>query len=166
MTVIKKIPSTVLNRIATSKVDSIIRNYKKERWIQNSEKLGKEDSLSVWWSIEEIECFIEQAKIHGGDGIKFYFGAYGSDETDTPEYAERQTLAMVATKKRSNDCGGVANKDLYVTSENGNHKLVYNIGGAMCPPRCGAIVTTNPDVYSPEIGVTLIDKADGGFMII
>jgi hypothetical protein len=113
-----------------------------------------------------MESFIEQAKIHGGDGVKFYFGAYSADETETPEYAERQTLAMVATKKRSNDCGGVANKDLYVTGENGNHKLVYNIGGRLCPPKCGAIVTTDPDVYSPEIGVTLIDKADGSFMII
>jgi hypothetical protein len=98
--------------------------------------------------------------------VKFYFGAYSADEAETPEYADRQTLVMVATKQRSAACDGVANKDLYVTGENGNHKLVYNIGGRLCPPKCGAIVTTDPDVYSPEIGVTLIDKADGSFMII
>jgi hypothetical protein len=39
--------------------------------------LGKEDSLSAWWSIEELEDFITEAKTHGADGVKFYFGAYG-----------------------------------------------------------------------------------------
>jgi hypothetical protein len=40
--------------VDTAHVDTIIRNYKKERWVHNSKRLGKEDSLSVWYSIEEL----------------------------------------------------------------------------------------------------------------
>ena len=43
--------------VSTKHVDSVIRTYKKERWVHNSERLGKADSLSAWYSVEEIEAF-------------------------------------------------------------------------------------------------------------
>ncbi|MFY7964340.1 MAG: hypothetical protein ACOVO1_05545, partial [Chitinophagaceae bacterium] len=85
--------------VDTAHVDNVIRNYKKERWVHNSDRIGKEDSLSAWWSIEEMEDFIMQAKIHGADGLKFYFGAYDTDYPENPKYAGRQTLVMVGTKE-------------------------------------------------------------------
>jgi len=62
--------------VNTEHVDTVIRTYKQERWVHNSERLGKEDSLSVWHSIEELEDLIAKAKEHGGDGIRFYFECF------------------------------------------------------------------------------------------
>jgi hypothetical protein len=50
-------------------VDSMIRTYKKERWVQNSEHIGKEDSLTAWMNLEELEEFVERIKTHGGKKI-------------------------------------------------------------------------------------------------
>ena len=63
-------------RVNTDHVNAAIRNYKQERWVHNSKRLGKEDSLSVWYSLEELEEFLATSKAHGGDGIRLYFGAY------------------------------------------------------------------------------------------
>ena len=41
--------------VDTGHVNTLIRNYKRERWVHNSKRIGKEDSLSVWYSIEELE---------------------------------------------------------------------------------------------------------------
>jgi hypothetical protein len=46
-------------------VDNLVRNYKQEKWVHNSKRLGKEDSLSVWYSVEELEQFIDKIKQHG-----------------------------------------------------------------------------------------------------
>ena len=70
--------------VNTAHVDTAIKNYKRERWVQNSERLGKEDSLSVWYSVEELQQFLEMAKDHGADGIRMYFGAYSEDYADQP----------------------------------------------------------------------------------
>lgn len=48
--------------VDTAHVDTIIRNYKKERWVHNSQRLGKDDSLSVWYSVEELETFLKKRK--------------------------------------------------------------------------------------------------------
>ena len=154
MLTIERKPLVAQKSASTQYVEKVIRNYKQDRWIQNSEKIGKEDTLSAWWSIEELEGFLEEAKKHGGDGVKFYFGANDADYQEKPEYAERQTLVRVA------------NKDIYVRGVNGESNLVCNNGGTFCPPTCGPRVTTDPDVYSPEIGITLVDTADGGMMIV
>jgi len=63
MIAIEKKSLLVGKYVSTQHVDKVIRNYKQERWIQNSERIGKEDSLSGWWSIEEIEDFLEKAKM-------------------------------------------------------------------------------------------------------
>jgi hypothetical protein len=54
MLTIEKKSLNVGKFVTTEHVDSVIRNYKQERWIQNSERLGKEDSLSAWWSIVQM----------------------------------------------------------------------------------------------------------------
>ncbi len=147
--------------VNTAHVDNVIRNYKQERWVQNSERIGKEDSLSAWWSVEELEEFIEHAKTHGADGVKFYFGAYDQEHAPRPEYADRQTLVMVATKQKENADGTTKNKDIYVASENGSNILAYNMA-MLCPPFCGQ--SDLPD--SIEIGVTLVDRGTEGFVVI
>lgn len=164
MIAIEKKSLSVGKFVTTQHVDNVIRNYKQERWIQNSERLGKEDSLSAWWSVEELERFLDTAKLNGADGVKFYFGAYANDYTEQPEYAGLQTLAMVATKQKEGANGTTVNKDLYVTGENGNTILGYNMA-QLCPPMCGKGRSLNDSDYG-EVGTIVIDRGDKGMMVI
>lgn len=155
------------NYVSTQHVDTVIRNYKQERWVHNSERIGKEDSLSAWWSIEEMEDFIATAKMHGADGLKFYFAAYSEDYKEIPEYAERQTLVMVGTKESETQTG-IRNKDIYVQTENGVNILAYG-QASMCPPRCKPTDPLDPSSgsYDQEgIGVTVIDRGEKGIYIL
>jgi hypothetical protein len=67
-------------------VDMLIGHYKKERWVQNSQKLGKADSLSTWYGLEELQAFIELAKENQADGIKMYFGVYPENFAPVPDF--------------------------------------------------------------------------------
>ncbi|MFM9909488.1 MAG: hypothetical protein ACKVOW_09075 [Chitinophagaceae bacterium] len=147
--------------VNTEHTDTIIRNYKQERWVNNSKHIGKEDSLSVWYSAEELEQFLERIKLHGADGVRFYFGAYGKEYTGNPLYAGRQTIVMVATQGKETQ-KGIVDKDVYINTEKGNSILAYNVG-KLCPPIC------KPNIFDDEndgIGITIIDKKDGGLMVI
>jgi len=162
MQTIEKKSLKVGKYVNTAHVDKVIRNYKQERWVHNSERIGKEDSLSGWWSIEEIESFIEHAKTNGADGIKFYFAAYDETTAPKPEYVDRQTLVMVGTKH--NESGsGVLNKDIYVNGENGNTILAYN-AISLCPPTCRN--GTGSSLDDIEVGLIIIDKGEKGLVVI
>src|SRR6218665_135017 len=113
--------------VSNQHVDSIIRTYKQERWAQNSERIGKEDSLTVWYSIEELEEFLANAKSHSADGIKFCFAAYPENYTETPEYAGRQTIVMIATKSKEEEIG-LTQRDVYIQDAEGAKILAYNAG--------------------------------------
>ena len=142
--------------VGTDHVNSVIRNYKQERWAHNSKRIGKEDSLSVWYSIEELESFFIKCKEHGADGIKVYFGVYGETDAPKPLYAGRQTVVFVATKEKDSEKGSV-NKDVYITTDEGASILAYNVGN-MCPPFC-----TNED--GKGLGITIVDKGKDGLII-
>lgn len=151
--------------VGTKHVDTVIRNYKQERWAENSKRLGKEDSLSVWYSVEELEEFLAKVKDHGGDGIKVYFGAYSQDFKENPLYAGRQTVVLVATKVKETAKGEV-NKDLYIDGEKGNSILAYNMG-KLCPPYCGNGGTTGDGGNGlDEIGIVIVDKGEDGMVIV
>ncbi len=144
--------------VNTEHVNSVISNYKKERWVNNSKHIGKEDSLSVWYSVEELEDFLQMVKMNGGDGIKMYFGAYDNEHAPQPLYADRQTIVMVATKVKET-LNGEVNKDLYISGEEENTILAYN-AGRPCPPLC------KPDDDFGGIGITIVDKGEDGMVII
>jgi hypothetical protein len=151
--------------VDTKHVDTVIREYKQERWVHSSERIGKEDSLSAWWSIEEIENFLAHAKDNGADGLKMYFAAYPKDYTEEPLYAGRQTLVMVATKTKVTETG-LVNKDIYTATENGPNILAYNMS-KLCPPMCkpggGGISADDADW---GLGLTIIDRGDQGIVVI
>lgn len=147
--------------VSTSYADNLIRNYKQERWAANSRKLGKEDSLSVWYSVEELEAFLQKAKEHGGDGVRLYFGAYDKDFQDQPLYAGRQTIVMVATQGKESE-KGIIDKEIYIQGEKGTSILAYNFG-RMCPPFC----TPKLDEFDePGIGITIVDKGEEGMTVV
>jgi hypothetical protein len=142
--------------VNTEHVDTVIKNYKQERWVHNSKRIGKEDSLSVWYSVEELEDFLQKAREHGGDGIRMYFGAYGKTGAPLPLYEGRQTVVLVATKQKDTVKGEVT-KDIYITTEEGTSILAYN-AGKLCPPFC-----TSDDFG--EIGITIVDKGAEGLIV-
>lgn len=139
-------------------VNRIISNYKRERWIQNSKHIGKEDSLSVWYSVEELEEFLQLVKDHGGDGIKMYFGAYDKEHAPKTLYQDRQTVVLVATKTKDT-INGEVNKDMYISGEAGNTILAYNVG-KLCPPFC-----QSGDDFG-GIGITIVDKGNEGIVVV
>lgn len=125
--------------LETQEVDSLLLNYKKTRWGFNSERIGKADSLSSWYTVNELLEFIEKAKKNEADGIRLYFGAYPKDFKKKPEYGERQTIVLVATKSIIGENGVRIDKNIYINSEKGAQILAYN-AGRLCPPFCfGAI---------------------------
>src|SRR5258708_17388949 len=117
---------------STDDVVNFIREYKQKRWVQNSERIGKADSLSAWYSVEELEDFLALAKSNGGDGIRFFYGAFPENYTAKPEYAGRQTLVMVATKSRTTEDGCVTDKNIY-TKNNGRVEILSGGLPKTCP---------------------------------
>jgi hypothetical protein len=143
--------------VNTAHVNELISNYKKERWAHNTAHIGKADSMSVWWSIEELEDFIAKAKDHGADGLRMFFGAYGKETAPNDLYAERQTIVMVATKDKKTETGKTARKEVYYNTEEGPSVLAYNLGG-ICPPWCGT-GTGDTDPDGIDISINILDKA-------
>jgi hypothetical protein len=160
MITIEKKPLKVGKYVNTEYVNEVIRTYKQERWVHNSERIGKEDSLSVWFSTEELEEFLATCREHGADGVKFYFAAYPENFEEKPEYAGRQTLVLVATKSKETETG-YANKDLYIT-KNGNSTILGLNFGVLCPPFCNGFVPTT----SAEVGITLVDRGEKGISVV
>ncbi|MDP4131916.1 MAG: hypothetical protein Q8918_03055 [Bacteroidota bacterium] len=144
--------------VSTEFVDNVTREYKRERWIHNSERIGKEDSLSAWYGVEDIEGFLANIKQYGADGVKFYFMAYPADFPEKPEYAGRQSLVMVATKSKTTEMGTTVNKDVYITKNGTNTILGFNMAN-ICPPACGLF-------GGDSVGVTLIDRGNKGIEIV
>jgi hypothetical protein len=144
--------------VNTEHVNTIIRNYKQERWVHNSQRLGKEDSLSVYYTIEELEEFLAKAKDHGADGVRLYFGAYDKEYASNPLYAGRQTIVFVATAEKESTNGLTVRKDVYYNTDKGPSILAYNVG-SLCPPWC----TSNDG--DPGVGITIVDKGADGMVV-
>ncbi len=155
-------------RIVNSKhVDSLLSNYKKQRWVNNSKNLGKEDSLSVWYSIEELQAFVSTAKQNGADGIKMYFGVYDEHTANDVKYIGRQTVVLVASKTKELQNGTTIDKNIYVGNEGQPEILAFN-AGRVCPPNCtgggtGSTDSTGFDWDNPGI---LIDRKEEGMIVI
>jgi len=141
--------------VGSEHVEMVTSNYKKERWIHNSERIGKSDSLSVWFSVEDLEEYIEQIKHNGADGVKFYFGSYPENFEAKPEYSGRQTIVMVATKSKETE-NGIVNKDLYI-NKNGNLTVMGLNMGSICPPYCGGFSKT--DKKHADSNLTVVDHS-------
>jgi hypothetical protein len=147
--------------VSTEYVDAVVREYKKTRWVQNSERIDKPDTLSVWFSLEDIEGFVNNAKAHGGDGIKFYFAAYPKAYAPKPEHEGRQSVVLVATKSKETETGSIANKDLYITRQGKSTVMAFN-KGIIYPP--GANVPSEGGMG--DLGITIVDKGEKGMELI
>jgi len=156
-------------KIVNSKhVESLLSNYKKERWVQNSKAIGKEDSLSVWYSIDELQAFVATAKQNGADGIKMYFGVYDADTANDVKYIGRQTVALVASKTKELETGLTIDKNIYVATDGKPEILAFN-AGRVCPPNCtgtGGGGTTDNSGFDWDNPGILIDRKEEGMIVI
>ncbi len=150
-------------QVGTEHVDQLVRNYKKERWVHNTERLGKPDSLSTWYGLEELSSFLELARDHHADGIKVYYGVYPENYPQSPELQGRQTVVFVATKEARNE-HGLINKDIYIRSGDRHEILAFNYG-KLCPPFCTPFdpkIGGNSFPFElSSVGLTILDNEEG-----
>jgi hypothetical protein len=108
-----------------------------------------------------MEDFLTMARSHGGDGIRFYYGAYPENYEAKPEYAGRQMLIMVGTKTKITETGAIADKDIYI-SKKGEIELLCSFNPSGCPPTC------NPPSEGGlgDLGITILDRGKNGMEII
>lgn len=148
--------------VDTHHVDQLIRNYKKERWVQNTQRMGKVDSLSIWYGIEELQSFLQIARENQADGIKMYFGVYPDNFAKVPEFQGRQTVILVATKAKVTE-NGTVNKDIYLNKEGRSDILAFNFGN-LCPPFCNPYLmqdsNKNFGMDLAKIGISIIEQSD------
>lgn len=155
MVTIEKNEVKVGKFVDSDHVDQLRKNYRDKRWADNSRRIGKPDALSVWFSLEDMEHFLQQLRKHGGNGIRYYFGAYDEAFAERPMYAGRQTIVMVGTREKE---GGNA-KDIYIQTGESTSILAYNLG-KLCPPVC-----QSGDGLD-EIGMVITDKGSEGLIVV
>ena len=156
MTTIEKNSLAVGRYVNTNHVDTLIRTYKQERWQQNSERMGEEDTLSLFYTIEELEEFLQRSKAAGANAISIHFGVYPENFAERPEYAGKQTTVFVATDRQETE-NGFAHKNVYQETTNGKQLLAYNMG--TWPP--GGVETDYDG-----LGITIVDKGNDGMIVI
>ena len=134
MNIIAKKSVNAGNYVSKSQVNELTSAYKQQRWVDNSEKLGKADSLSVWFTVDELENFLERVKAGGGNGVRIHFGVFPQGYRK-PEVAGMQTVVMVANRSKD---GSLENaKELFV-DRNGSPEIMALDGPILCPPFCSS----------------------------
>jgi hypothetical protein len=116
-------------------VNELRENYRREKWVNNSNQLGKIDTLSVWYSLAELKEYLEAAEAVGADGVRVYFGAYPKTYPDNILLEGRLTIAFVATQQKRSVTGKTENKDLYISTPKGPEVMAFNFGN-ICPTSC------------------------------
>jgi len=156
MTTIEKKSLRVGKYVDMNHVNTLVSTYKHTRWAPNSDRMGKDDSLSVWYSIEEMEEFLLKAKECGANGIRMHFGAYPANFDKKPEVSELQTIVMVANATSETAMGKVE-KNIFMETEKGRQILAYNYGGS---------VPTGDGIAADGVGITIVERANKGFTVI
>ena len=118
------------NYVSRNEMNELTTAYKQDRWADNSDRLGKADSLSVWLTVEELENFLERVKTNGGNGVRLHFGVYG-EGYHIPEQVGMQTVVMVANRSKD---GSLDNAKQLLS----NGDVIAYLPAPVCPPFCGS----------------------------
>jgi hypothetical protein len=133
MNIIAENSVNVGSYVTKSEMNELTAGYKQERWAANSDQLGKSDSLSVWFTVEELENFLENVKANGGNGVRMHFGVFPQNYR-RPEVAGMQTVVLVANRSKD---GSLENaKELFI-DKSGRPEILALDGPVVCPPFCG-----------------------------
>ena len=116
--------------VGKTEKNALTSAYKQERWAANTERLGRADSLSIWYTVEELENFLNEVKENGGNGVRIHFGVF-PEGYRKPELVGMQTVVLVAN--RSAD--GTLENAKELRSRNG--EILAMDGPIPCPPYCG-----------------------------
>ncbi|KGO82661.1 hypothetical protein [Flavobacterium beibuense] len=106
--------------ISYSKAKELSANFVAQKSGKHVTSSGQEDANAVWFSLEELEKFIEYIKNEGNnqgytvDGVRVYLGVYSNNET--VGRAGYTTMFMTATGRKANlttpISGGATSKDI------------------------------------------------------
>jgi hypothetical protein len=113
-----------------------IGRYAKNKHILLSEKLGKPDTKSVWYTKEHITQLLEEMNHAGADGLRIHLGEYGENDT----YSGQSCLLMVMTKPGTQNGGHIditieEAADFNARSFDNTTPRDFNVGSP-CPPIC------------------------------
>jgi hypothetical protein len=92
-------PTQLISKAAAKQ---LYLNYDKTRANVIEKAIGREDANATWYSLEELENYINYIKTTGKqkgynvDGIRFYFGVYPDNEKDQSK-AGLSTIFLVPT---------------------------------------------------------------------
>lgn len=122
-------------------------NYNQTRHRLISSSIQREDANAIWYSIEELENYINYAKRKARDqnysltGLRFYLGAYPENSQDYGEAAGLTTVFVSPTGRRLNvQKGSVLNlpaTTMQQVEENPDIESIdaMNYGGMGHPPK-------------------------------
>ncbi len=158
---VKPLPRSFINpEVARSR----IMNYKSSSFKILSEKLSLvnnkavSETKSVWYSVKQLQDWIDEIQYYKGDGIRIYFGQK-ENLNQGEEYDERTgeprpgqlCLIIIPTKEGSNTSSHV--NIIYDKLEDYQARLAattkpalemaFNLGG-YCPPLC---LTEGEDLF-------------------
>ena len=92
--------------ITTNMAVDLNKRYNEKRSSLIVSDIGKEDANAVWYSLEELENYINYIKTKGTEkgievnGIRFYIGVYPDDAVKYKEKAGLTTIFLSPTKKK------------------------------------------------------------------
>ena|ERR1700761_5044686 len=121
------------NYVTKNEMNNLTSAYKQDRWAANSERLGRADSLSIWYTVEELENFLENVKANGGNGVRIHFGVF-PEGYRKPELVGMQTVVLVANRSKD---GSLENAKELLVNKNGKPEILALDGPIPCPPFCG-----------------------------
>ena len=135
------------NQVGKNEKNALTTAYKQQRWAANTERLGRADSLSVWYTVEELENFLNEVKASGGNGVRMHFGVF-PEGYEKPELVGMQTIVMVANRSKD---GSLENAKELLVNKNGKPEILALDGPILCPPFCGIGVTTGAALGQPVL---------------
>ena len=143
--------------VTKTQMNTLTSAYKQERWAANSDNLGKSDSLSVWFTVEELEGFLENVKANGGNGVRVHFGVFPQDYK-RPEVAGMQTVVLVANRSKD---GSLENAKELMINKDGRPEILAIDGPILCPPWCGGGLGSGGGKNG-----TLVIRGNGGMEVV
>ena len=79
-TITRKVPTVPSIFISKTDVNSRIKNFQDHKLPLLSNAIGKSDSTSAWYSMEQFDEIVREMHLQDASGLRVYFGAY--DSTD------------------------------------------------------------------------------------
>jgi len=120
-------------QIERDMVNSLLTTYRQTSHKINSERIGKQDSLSVLLSVELLNQICEEATVKKLGGIYAYFSRYPDTYHEIAK-AGRQSLILTVSDLKSSPDGFVVPGDMVAFFDMPFCPPVCNCGGPGLPP--------------------------------